>query len=207
MKKHFKEGNTMKKYFKDGDLVRLLDGSNLPDFCGGWDQENDAWCGKICIVNDVTGNQVLVTDTERHVSTVWDVRRIQRVTDHFDLILAEELTQHLSYLLRAPAGSTVKVGDLIVVDPETGLPFAYRVRNVMTVHEEDPYLPFILSMANAQLPLVPVLGTTTIDFLKYPMDPRNVREPLHEDLGEREEREGDEIPAAPDAGEGDDHEV
>ena len=205
----------MKKYaFKDGDHVRLLDGSNLADFSGGWNRENEAWCGKICIVNDVTGNQVLVTDTERPVSTVWDARRIQRVaigeekrTDQFDLILAEELTQHLSYLLRAPAGSTVKVGDLIVVDPETRMPFAYRVRNVMTVHEEDPNLPFILSMANAQLPLVPILGTITIDFLKYPMDPRNVREPLHEDLGEREERVGDEIPAAPDAGEGDDHEV
>ena len=205
----------MKKYaFKDGDHVRLLDGSNLADFSGGWNRENEAWCGKICIVNDVTGNQVLVTDTERPVSTVWDARRVQRVaigeekrTDQFDMILAEELTQHLSYLLRAPAGSTVKVGDLIVVDPATRMPFAYRVRNVMTVHEEDPNLPFILSMANAQLPLVPILGTITIDFLKYPMDPRNVREPLHEDLGEREEREGDEIPAAPDAGEGDDHEV
>lgn len=205
----------MKKYaFKDGDHVRLLDGSNLADFSGGWNRENEAWRGKICIVNDVTGNQVLVTDTERPVSTVWDARRVQRVaigeekrTDQFDMILAEELTQHLSYLLRAPAGSTVKVGDLIVVDPETRMPFAYRVRNVMTVYEEDPNLPFILSMANAKLPLVPILGTITIDFLKYPMDPRNVREPLHEDLGEREEREGDEVPAAPDAGEGDDHEV
>lgn len=202
----------MKRHIKDGDRVRLLDGSNLADFCGGWNRENEEWCGKICIVNDVTGNQVLVTDTERPVSTVWDVRRIQRVggerdTDYFDLILAEELTQHLSYLLRAPEGSTVKVGDLIVVDPETRMPFAYRVRNVMTVHEEDPYLPFILSMANAKLPLVPILGTITIDFIEYPRDPRNVREPLHEDLGERDKREGDEIPAAPDAGEGDDHEV
>lgn len=204
----------MKKYFKEGDLVRLLDGSNLTDFCGGgWDQENERWCGNICTVNEVTGNQVLVTDTETASPILWDVRRIQRVggerdTDHFDLILAEELTQHLSYLLRAPEGSTVKAGDLIVVDPETRMPFAYRVRNVMTVHEEDPYLPFILSMANAKLPLVPILGTISIDFIKYPRDPRNVREPLHEDLGEREEeREGDEIPAAPDAGEGDDHEV
>ena len=68
-----------------GDKVRLLDGSNLENFAGGWEQEMKEDVGKVCTVSGLVnrrswnGAGISVYEEDEVHFSFWDIRALEKI--------------------------------------------------------------------------------------------------------------------------------
>lgn len=68
-----------------GDKVRLLDGSNLKNFAGGWEQEMKEDVGKVCTVSGVINTRdwhstgICVHEEDEVHFSFWDIRALEKI--------------------------------------------------------------------------------------------------------------------------------
>jgi len=68
-----------------GDKVRLLDGSNIENFVGGWTQGMEEDVGKVCTVSGVINNRdwhstvICVHEEDEVHFSFWDIRALEKI--------------------------------------------------------------------------------------------------------------------------------
>ena len=133
--------------FQVGDVVRVLDGKDIPNYTDGWCPDMKRHVGKcytvtkICPDRGGTGRNGYLLDTFDFVQYVWDERGLELVeTEVIRLrkILSNAFNIKTDYI---KAGSVLGIKDVIFNNPATIILWKDGTKTVVKCGKNDTYDP------------------------------------------------------------------
>ena len=128
--------------FQVGDVVRVLDGKNIPDYTGGWVFDMKKHVGKCYKVTEVlpdrkgVGRNGYILNTTDFVQYVWDERGLELVETS-----EARLQRILSYTFNIKGGSVIGIKDVIFNNPATIILWEDGTKTVVKCGKNDTYDP------------------------------------------------------------------
>ena len=128
--------------FKVGDVVRVLDGKDIPDYADGWVSDMKKHVGKCFKVTKVLpdcngiGINGYILSTTDFFQYVWDERGLELVETSED-----RLQRILSHTFNIRGGSVIGIKEVIFNNPATIILWEDGTKTVVKCGKNDTYDP------------------------------------------------------------------